>query len=223
MAGSKQVEQLSVARLIDVAELIEIHQRAYRLLMWINDEAAQNPAWLRSDAVEQMSSRSACERWLRENCSNLPSRLMPDRVNARAFAAMFASFFDTSFRLDRFEFDGELMDARLRRRRNRIHGGNHNVKHVVASALRHVLSREGVRLTKDEVARLATSERLKTEVRIVAYVWELGQRARGKSKGQIIHRLWRSIPIDVRKSLNEDVYWLAKSHIVEAGEKLRRG
>ncbi|GJM25379.1 MAG: hypothetical protein DHS20C16_17940 [Phycisphaerae bacterium] len=217
MAGSRQIEQPSVA------ELIEIHQRAYRLLMWINDEAAQNPAWLRPEAVGQMSSRSACEKWLWQNSSYLPSRFLPDRAHTKAFAAMFASFFDTSFRLDSLEFAGDLVDARLRRRRNRIHGGNHNMKHVVASAIRYVLSREGVRLTPDEAGRLAVRESLKIETRIVAYVWELGRRARGKSKGQIVHRLWRSIPPGVRRRLDEDFYWLAKSLVVEAGEGLRRG
>lgn len=212
MAGTGRMRQPSVA------ELIEIHRRAYRLLMWINDEAAQEPAWLSPDSVGRMGNRSGCEQWLRENASNLPSRFVPEDGHVSAFAGILASFLETSFGVERMEVGGELVEARLRRRRHRIHGGRHNMMNVVAAALRHVLSRDGVRLTSDEAGRLARRESLRNETRIVAYVWELGRRARGKSKGAVIHRLWRSIPVEVRTTLDESGYWLAKTRVLEAIE-----
>ncbi|NOX58293.1 MAG: hypothetical protein GXP29_05465 [Planctomycetes bacterium] len=198
-----------------VAELFELHRRAYGLLMHINKMASDDPAWLGAESLRQISNGRSCERWLCENKTELPDCYLPERQIAKAFAFLFASFFETSFRVDQMEFDDELLDAHLRTRRRRVHGRHHNVRHVVALAVKHVLAREGIRLSIDDASKIANRQDIKIDTRVVAYVWELGRRACGKTKGQVVHHLWRSIPVDIRKSLDEDVYWLAKQRIVE--------
>ena len=91
---------------------------------------------------------------------------------------------------------------------------------VIALAVKHTLAAEGIRLSESEAARLANRAQLRIDVAICAYVWELGRRAKRKSKGRAAHVIWRMMPIDVRKSLDEQMYWLAKGRIMEAAREI---
>lgn len=90
---------------------------------------------------------------------------------------------------------------------------------VVALAVKHRLSREGVKLSVGDASRLVRRPDVKVDAIIVAYMWELERRALGKGKGPVAHELWGSMPRPVRSSLCAEQVWLAVSRLIEAANE----
>ncbi len=199
---------------LDVSTLLRLQRQAYGLLLYLDRRAATEPELLSPELVVQLSNGRTAVQWLRQSYSDLPQQLVPERKLWEPFARLFASFFPTSFQVDHMELDGQLIESRIRR--GRIRGGSNSGKVIglIALAIKHVLSAENIRVDRDEARRLAERDDIRTESRVLAYVWELDRRARGKSKGAVVHRLWLSLPVSVRTSLDESVWWLAREVVI---------
>jgi hypothetical protein len=201
---------------LTVSELLALHDAAYRLLLRIDRWAAQDPSWLSSSAVEQLRHGDSCRAWLERRAPELPAELLPQPRLLGPFSELFASFFETSFEVKQTAFESELLDARIKRRR-RAPG---KIDGVVSLALRHQLARSGVRIELAQARTLCRRNSLRTDSLLLAYIWELERRAMGKSKGPIAHRIWRSIPREIRTSLTEEAISLARERVIEAARTM---
>ena len=199
---------------LDVSTLLRLQRQAYGLLLYLDRRATTEPELLSPELIDRLSSGKTAVQWLQQCHRNLPQQLVPERKRWEPFARLVASFFQTSFQVDHMELDGQLIESRIRR--GRIRGGSNSGKVIglIASAIKHVLSAENIRVDRDEARRLAERDDIRTESRVLAYVWELDRRARGKSKGAVVHRLWLSLPVSVRTSLDESVWWLAREAVI---------
>ena len=207
---------------LDTATLLRLHQCAYRMLLHIDRRAVDDPTWLTPEVVELLVDGSSCVQWLRDNERVLPLELLPEREYEDAFARLLASFFEVSFEVRHSELGGVFYGTRLQTRRRQRGHGSGQLRAMIAQAVRATLASEGVRLDYNSAMTLARREDLRLDARIVAYIHELRCRAYGESKGSPVHGLWRSIPVDVRTSLNEETVWLARSRIREAADALLR-
>ena len=55
---------------------------------------------------------------------------------------------------------------------------------------------------------------LEQDLLIWTYAWELGRRAKGKAKGPVVLRVWRAMPLDLRKNLNVETIWDARNRLL---------
>ena len=199
-----------------ISDLLRLHRCAYLTLLDLDRRANGDPSVLSVEVVEQLCDTRLCGAWLHANLESIPSELRPLDHEHEAFAALLSSFMDTSFEIERTTFDGRTVSVRLHLQPRR---GTKPME-VIALAVKHTLAAAGIRLTESEATRLANRDQLRTDVAICAYVWELGRRAKGKSKGRAAHVIWRMMPLDVRKSLDEQMYWLAKTRILDAAREI---
>jgi hypothetical protein len=207
-----------MAAMIDkenISKLLGLHQKAYRLLLFLAEQAKSNPSAFTDVVVEALSRKTSCARWLSANAAWIPKELKPKGEDASGFSALFSSFFGTSFRIDTLEWDGKAVDSTLRTGSRSGSISIRNVKHLKAMSLKYLCSQEGVRLDAARAGQLAGHKSIERELSLWAYVWGLDRRRKGKSKGPVVHKLWRSIPIDVRKNLTTDAVWNARQRLMQ--------
>lgn len=208
---------------LDVATLLRLHYNAYQLLLYIDQRSMTQPQWLAPQVAEQLASRRTAAQWLADHRSELPADLLPESEHVEPFANLFASFFQISFEVEHVEFENALLSARIRSGLSQADPHGRSTREVVAAALKYALANEGIRLTIPESRQLAKNTDIQTETRILAYVWELDRRARGKSKGAVVHTLWRSLPSEARRNLDEDTLWLEKQVVLNAANTMKSG
>lgn len=92
--------------------LIRLQSGAYDLLLWLADEANQDPAILSPEVVAALRQPDTTLRWLKRQRDRLPARLLPPEED-EAFAGLLSSFFSTSFHVRHLEFNGRLLEARV--------------------------------------------------------------------------------------------------------------
>ncbi len=207
---------------MEVESILQLQNQAYQLLMYIAGRANREPTWLSSHDAERLMKWESALDWMRKHGDDLPVQVPGSDEPAERLARLFASFFEVSFRVDKMSWDGVELETRVRRGRKPRPQELRKTSEVVALAVKHVLAREGVRMTVDQARRIAQWQRTKTQTRILAYVWELDRRARGKSKGSVVHTLWRSLPEDVRQSLSVESYQEAVRTVREEAGFVRK-
>ena len=208
---------------IAIADLLRTHSQAYKLLMHLDRRASTDPSIFGSDTVKAMSTGETCVLWLDEHRRELPPELLPREEDRLTFAEMLSSFFRVSFDVEVVELNGHVLDARIRRGRKPQPNQVRSREAYTAVAVRRALSAEGVKLTEDGVRTLVRRRELRDELHILAYVHELERRASGKSKGPVAHRLWRSLPLETRKTLDEGCVRQAMERIISVARGMLAG
>jgi len=198
----------------DVATALRLHSQAYGLLMHLADEGKRLPDRVQLRSLAAITSKHECALWLQTNLSTVPLAFRPPHDEFEWFANLFWSFFQVSFRIDTFEWDGELLDANFVVGGGR--GSGQGTRQTKQAAVRRLLRDRGHNPSNDAVRRLVKSKRLEPAVSIWTYAWQLRQRARGKNKGRSLRRLWRSIPFEARTSLTADAVDAAADAIAAA-------
>lgn len=208
---------------ITVANLLRIHSQAYKLLMHLDRRASTDPSVFGCDTLKAFSAGDTCACWLYEHRPDLPSELLPSSQETPVFAEMLSSFFRVSFDVEVVELNGRVLDARIRRGRKPQPNELRNSEVLTITAVRRVLSGEGIKISKEGVRGLVRDRGLRDDLHIVAYVYELQRRTQGKAKGPAAHRLWRSIPLETRKSLDENRVHRATERIITAAQVMLAG
>lgn len=194
---------------IDVATLLRLQRSAYRLLLHIDRLGRDDPSWLSPDVVQTLSDGASAMAWIQANRPALPERLLAEADCEVMFGNLVASFFCTSFHADYLASGDKIDFARLRLGAACERPSPIGERTAVAYAIRHLLAYDGVRIDSRTARRLAKSRGIHNETRVIAYVWELDRRARGKSKGPVAHEIWKAIPRELRAELAEEIVWLA--------------
>lgn len=198
----------------EIARLLKLHDAAYGLLMFLTKAAKHQPAILSADVVQMLSKGETCESWIRANTELIPAEFYPVDDDLSAFSHLFASFFSTSFHVDGFTFNNQLLGVNVRTGAQRTQGKPTRTRQLKTLALKHLMASEGVRLTDAECRQLIKNPEIKQPILIWTYVWELDRRVKGKGKGAVVHSLWRSMPHGMRQNLNTETVWNARQSLV---------
>lgn len=205
-------EARCIVAAMEVGELIRLQQAAYGLLLEIDRRSAADPQWLAPATREAIRQPQRCLAWLEEREFALPVFRQLDQRLRPAFASLFASFFCVSFEVEDVALGGQLLAARVGLRRRPPKFGT--IRSLVMRGVRHDLSRTGIKISPEQARQLVEAPLLKTDVRVLAYIWELGRRAAGRSKGAEVHALWRSLPLETRKTLDESRVDMARTAVI---------
>jgi len=199
---------------LDVATLLRLQQLAYELVIEISRRSAENPQWLNLEVADQIKTPEGAEKWLASQAGTIDKTRFPEDELRRPFINLFSAFFNTSFHFDIRQYRDELISARIEPQFMRV--GKSERYRVAVLALRDVAKKKGILVTTELLKKLAKQNEIRADVFILTYVWELRKRAVGKGKGIVAHQIWKALPRDIRKSLDENYYWLAKQRVVDA-------
>ena len=177
--------------------------------------APTTPRCWEHDATQQLGQARSVPEWIARHGHRIPSDLVPATVDG-AFAALLASFLETSFRIEHVHFGDRLVATHLVRGVNPGQPLLRGLSSTQALALKHLLSAERLAVTDDDVRGLTRRADLAESLTIWTYVWELDRRARGKGKGPVVHALWRRLPPAVRADLTADRVWAARRQLINA-------
>jgi hypothetical protein len=199
----------------EIQQLLALQSRAYGLLMWLADESTKDPHLLSPAAVAALQEPGTAAEWLDRNRQRVPEALVSYEA-LQPFAALLASFFSTSFQVRHFEFEGRLIESRVTVGADTASSTHGGLEQCRALALRHLASTEKLPLLEKEARALVRRKSLSEASLLWTYVWELDRRAKQKGKGAVVHRIWKAIPRDVRKSLDVDRIWNAREQLLQA-------
>lgn len=204
----------------DIKDLLHLQAQGYRLLMWLDEQSVKDPELLSAAAVAQLSEAASAAAWMARERGAIPPALLPTSAQAGRFWNLFASFFSTSFRVQRLELDDRLLDARLKLGAHDTSPPQAGVESAKTLAVKHLATSQGLRLSEKEASKLVKRATLAQAALIWTYVWELDRRARHKGKGPVAHRLWRSLPWSVKRSLDVEAVWAAREALLAAAQAL---
>lgn len=199
----------------EIEVLLAAHNKAYQLLQWVADKALWKPDILSPQEAQGLEKPENMREWLKRRKNEIPPEFLPTELNAE-FVNLFASFFATSFRVGHFEFEGHLVESRVKLGIADRQSSLSNANQCRYLALKHLWSAENLYLTDQETKVFSKKQALKDDLLLWTYVWELDRRARGKGKGAVVHQIWHSLALDVRKSLDVEKVWDARTRILEA-------
>jgi len=203
----------------EITALLALQRRAYELVLHLAGLARREPAFMKN-AARHLSSRRECESWLRAERGQLPEHLYPRERDMRPFAQLVWSFFHVSFRIDTMEWDGRVLDAHVVTHKGRPRArGAAGLRSVKRNALRQLHRRRGLELPAEALTGMLGDRCLREPLALWTYVWELRQRARGKTKGRVLHQLWRSLDLDVRKNLDAEAVIEAMDALIVEPER----
>ncbi len=204
----------------DITELLVLQSRGYLLLMWLDEQSVKSPQLLSVSAVALLSEAQSAAKWMEGHRAEIPPNLLPTADQAPRFWTLFASFFTTSFQVQRLEFGDRLLDARLKLGTDGSAPSRSGLEGAQALAIKHLAASEGLHLDVKDARRIVKRAALHDAALIWTYVWELDRRARQKGKGPVAHRLWRSLPWSVKKALDVDAVWTAREALLNAARTL---
>jgi hypothetical protein len=199
----------------EIERLLALHSQAYQLLLWLADEATRDPAILSPDALAALREPATAAAWIDCHRTRLPERLLPDKAE-RGFGALLSSFFATSFDVKHLEFQGRLVESRVNVRTQRQAEAASGLDQCRIQALRHLAAADKTPITERDARVLVRRKSLSEAAFLWTYVWELDRRVRNKGKGPVVHRIWRSLPKELRKSLSADLVWKARERLLSA-------
>ncbi len=202
-----------------LARVLALHRQAYRLLMWLDEQAASDPSVLDEGVEHALIDRRRCSAWLSGPSLVLPVGLAPRVGDVEALAGLLSSFFQTSFGIERIEWEGRCVRARLRRGaevpslregQRKRRGGDPSIE-----AVQRVSLDDGIDADRVVIVRTAKSKPLGPEVLVWTYAVGLLHRAEGHPEGRSDWKAWRSIPVEERRRLTIERVWAARDRIAE--------
>jgi len=207
-----------------IEHTLELHKKAYELLMWLKQQAKTNSSLLNNQALEEMSSADTCQDWVSRHCSMFPVGLRPAADDISGFSHLFSSFFATSFRvgLDRSWRTRETtLLAGVKKFRDGRHKKNSDRRELEAAL---ALKRAAVNALAVEaqlecesvlIERFLTLEEYKQELALWTYIRELIRRTEFASQGSAVHRLWLELNEKTRKNLSRALVSKARSLLLD--------
>ena len=199
-----------------ISEVIELHSKAYRLLLWLDRQAIHDPEVLSQEREQIFSDGISTAQWFEREKFYFPAELIPSDDRIERFAFLFSSFFYTSFHIRRMWYQEQCIEARLLRHSAFISRSRAGKKDIYTNALKKLAKEIGFVLDYEHLKALRKSPYIRPDLILWTYVWELDRRSRKQSKGEILRYLWRQLDITVRKDLTMEKVWQAKTRIIEA-------
>jgi hypothetical protein len=199
-----------------IQKTLALHARAYRLLLQLGDAARAEPELLSPANEELLSDARTCTTWLTAHRDLFTPGALDGDV--AGLAGLLSSFFHTSFHVERFEWQGRIVQAELRTgaghegvraAKRRRHRGS-----PTAEALLRLCREAGLSVHSRELASLGKEQALRRDLHVWCYAVGLVQRSLGRAEGEYDWEHWRSLPLEERKSLDADRVWEARERLV---------
>lgn len=220
----------------DIATVLRLQQQAYELLMWVSHRSYIDPI-LDRNTIDIVRDPVRCQEWVIRLLKLAPRRLRPAAEENEVLARLFASFFQTSFRIEAKE-DYEGRYYRIVANKDQAAGKNKLASRKTPRTLEkkrkneatHLRMRSLVELFGDDQSagfwerayELLADKELRLEASIWAYAFGLLRRAEGENDGPAMHRLWKDIDQSTREHLTAERVELAKTKLINGLLSLRR-
>lgn len=214
-----------------------MQNKAYALLLWIDEQARHQPDLLIEKNVEAWRFVESCEAWVRQMNGIFPRDLRPEDDDVSAFSHLMSSFLNTSFHVktvnesDWKRTDGH--DYEVWQRRKLIPGISstrktkaqkektlESARHLQFIALEELAIENDCDLSREQLETLACQAKIADALNVYSYAHELLRRSQFASQGAAVHSLWNSMDKKTRQNLNTETIWQARETLVEALNKV---
>lgn len=219
----------------DIERILRLQNSAYELLLWLNKRAQNEQDILSDHNLEKWRFAESCEVWVRDIYGMIPLAIRPAEDEIPAFARLFTSFFQTSFRLvesaptraydnwgeergwtgngKRKLLPGAPSGKKTPKGKERVEKSAHELRFIALEelAMEHDLLPD--RADLEAVERDSASSSALT---LWTYVHELNRRAHFASQGEAVRSLWMAMDKKEREKLNADKVFKARDSVLTA-------
>lgn len=219
----------------DIERILRLQHSAYEFLLWIN-KRAQNEQELLSDRnLEKWRFADSCETWVRDIYGMIPTAIRPSHDEIPAFARLFSSFFQTSFRLvenapttayDHWGDESGWAGSGKRKLVPGAPGGKRTPKgkEKVRNSARELrlIALEELALEHDYLPSRADLEALEHDsslssaLTLWTYIHELNRRAHFASQGEAVRLLWLEMDKKEREKITAAKVLKARDTLIAA-------
>lgn len=216
----------------ELNRVLDLQNKAYGLLLWIDDQARHQPDLLSEKNVEAWRSVASCEDWIRRMIGIFPRDLRPDEVDIPAFAHLMSSFFNTSFRVEEknsSDWHSRYDPYTVERRRRLLPGVSstrktkaqkektlESARHLQLIALEELAIENDFDLSREQLQALAHQSQIQDALNLYSYAHELMRRSQFASQGAAVHALWNTMDKKTRQKLNTEIIWQARETLLAA-------
>lgn len=188
----------------ELDRMIELHEKSYHLLTWINQSLKTNSLSFHH-IHHAMSVSEAAEEWIRRHLNNIPLDTRPKEVDIPPFARLFASYLTTSFELREkpgkrlytpgchCPMCGYLAAADHLRTKKITPKAKQEARHLKRVYLQTLATASELPLLEKELDMLLDNPHIVEELSLATYINELIRRSQFASQGEGILVLWREI------------------------------
>ncbi len=221
----------------ELNRVLDLQNKAYGLLLWIDDQARHQPDLLSDENVGMWRFVASCEDWVRRMIGIFPRDLRPEENDIPAFAHLMSSFFNTSFHVEEKNESTWYRDpdnykvwhrkklvsgssalahktpAEKKRVRQKGEESAHNLQLI---ALEELAIENDVDLSTQQLKTLAHDTKLADALNMYSYAHELVRRSQFSSQGAAVHAMWNTMDKKTRQKLNTEVIWQAREMLLNA-------
>ena len=212
--------------------VLRLQNAAYELLLWVNSRAEQDQDILSDRNLADWRFAEPCETWVRNHLGVMPTALRPSEPEIPAFARLFSSFFQTSFRLVEsapqrvYDDRGDETWAGSGQRKlmpgapggKKSAKGKANVRNAVRElrliALEALAMENDLLLDRPALEAVERNTTLDDALTLWTYFHELDRRANFASQGEAVRSLWQSMERGERTMLNADKVIAARNALL---------
>jgi len=225
---------------MDKAQLnrvLDLQNKAYGLLLWIDDQARHQPDLLSEKNIEAWRSVASCEDWIRRMIGIFPRDLRPEETDLVAFSHLMSSFFNTSFHVEEKNESTWYRDPdnyKVSHRKKLVAGSSalanktpaerkrirqkgvesaHNLQLI---ALEELAIENDFDLSREQLETLAHKSEISDALNLYSYAHELVRRSEFASQGAAVHALWNTMDKKTRQKLSTEVIWQARETLLAA-------
>lgn len=217
-----------------IERLLHLQNAAYETLLWINRRAEYEQELLSDENLAKWRYAETCEAWVRDIHGMIPSAVRPSEADIPAFAHLFSSFFQTSFRLVESSSKkvsdswGEEYWAENRKRKlmpgavgekkstkGKARAGE-SAQELRIIALEDLAIENEIFPSRAELESLAQDAQLRDALVLWTYIHELNRRANFSSQGEAVRLLWQAMEKKERIKLNADKVMKARESLLAA-------
>ena len=216
----------------ELNRVLDLQNKAYGLLLWIDDQARHQPDLLSEKNLEAWRSVASCEDWVRRMIGIFPRDLRPEENDIPAFSHLMSSFFNTSFHVEeknetewrgagrRYGFEKRIKlvpgVSSTRKTKAQKEKTQESARHLQIIALEELAIENDCDFSQEQLKTLARQPELKDALNLYSYAHELVRRSEFASQGAAVHSLWNTMDKKTRQNLNVETIWQARETLLEA-------
>ena len=219
----------------DIERILRLQNSAYELLLWLNKRAEHDQEILSDHKLEKWRFAENCEDWVRGIYGSIPQAFRPSQDDVPAFARLFSSFFQTSFRLvesaptraynrwgdesgwvgsgKRKLMPGAPSEKKSAKGKAKVAESARELRLI---ALEELALENDLFLSRADLEVLEKEERLYGALVLWTYFHELNRRANFSSQGEAVRSLWQAMDKKEREKMNADKIIKSRDSLVAA-------
>ena len=218
----------------DIERILRLQNSAYELLLWVNKRAENEQEILSDHNLEKWRFGETCEGWIRAVYGMIPTTLRPAEEDIPAFARLFSSFFQTSFRLvesaptrvyddwgeeswgssgKRKLMPGAPSGKKSAKGKAKV---GESARELRLIALEELAIKNDLLLGRPDLEVLESDSKLHDALTLWTYIHELNRRANFASQGEAVRSLWQEMDKKEREKIDADKVMKAHDKLLAA-------